>query len=180
MSMRMSRRSWRSRYSRCDGSAKEIVREVFVELRKRGYLARMDFSCCGSCAGYELATKATELKDKGKTVEGCAFYHHQDETRYQDSGRLFIRFGHLGTERYGDLGKPTEEAGKEIVALLSATAVKHTDASGRTVQVEWDGQGHSCIQLLDVLAQEAEKAEKERALEREGAGRWASLLSAGL
>lgn len=34
---------------------RQMVREAFAELRRQGYTAKMNFSCCSSCAWYELS-----------------------------------------------------------------------------------------------------------------------------
>ena len=70
---------------------REIVRKAFAALRagKRGpndapgshprIIARMNFSCCGSCGHHELHEMVVERREAGKTVLGYCFYHAQSE-----------------------------------------------------------------------------------------------------
>jgi hypothetical protein len=52
---------------------------AFRAMRKEGLVARQNFSCCGSCANYELATIIDELPaEKKATTKGYVFYHNQD------------------------------------------------------------------------------------------------------
>jgi hypothetical protein len=152
--------------NKATGSARDLLAVVFPILRKRGYLARMNFSCCGSCAGYELASKAGELAKKGKPPTGCAFWHHQDEDSYQRSGRLVIRYGQLESSEMGKIGKDTKAIGEEIVALIAEQAA----LLGNPVEVEWDGDPNSVIWVADAGSKEREAEEERRVAERQA--RW--------
>lgn len=140
------------------GQARNIMAQVFKALRKRGYLARMNFSCCSSCAGYDLATRASEMTDKGKDIAGCAFWHKQDEAYYWETGQLALRYGHLGTAKHGDLGKPTKEQGEEIVALIAECS--------KSIEVDWDGNPASVIYVADSGYAERLAEDRKRAEER--------------
>lgn len=135
----MVRRKW---YPSIDWDEHEKIRaaltDVFKDLRKAGYLARMNFSCCSNCAGYDLATKATEIKDKGKEVAGCVFFHRQDQQSWNDGNGLFIRYGSLSTQKYGDIGKDSKVVGKEVSDLLTTYSIPH----------EWNGNPDECIYIL--------------------------------
>lgn len=157
----------RYRQEKANGSARDVLGIVFEQMRKRGYLARMNFMCCGGCAGGALATKAEELKDKGKPVSGVMFWHRQDEEHYQESGRMFLRYGVADTTKHGPIGKDTVEVGRELVELITKVAAEHHTKS---VTVAWDGDGSSCIEVLDAGLLEREAKEKRDREEREA--RW--------
>ena len=66
----------------------EAVAAAFKAVRKHGIVARMHFSCCGSCASYELSEKYP-----GK---GRIFYSRQHEDAFQPpTGRRYS-----GSRRY--------------------------------------------------------------------------------
>jgi len=153
--------------NKADGSARDILGAVFEAMRKRGYLARMNFSCCSGCAGYELAEKASALALKGKPPAGCMFWHRQDEESYQRSGTLAVRYGQLSTEAAGKVGKESKVIGDELVAAIAAEA----ERQGRPVEVEWDGSPDSVIWVSDVGTAQRKADEQRRDEERRQ--RWA-------
>ena len=77
------------------------VREMFKNLRKRGFFARMNYKCCQSCAG-AAAAQATEGKED--KYKGVIFYHQQDADVFRGDdtqsieGRLYIAFGSVGDD----------------------------------------------------------------------------------
>lgn len=149
--------------NKATGSARDLLAVVFPILRKRGYLARMNFSCCSSCAGYDLASKAAELAKKGKPPTGCAFWHHQDEDGYLRSGRLALRYGQLDTSEVGKVGKDSKAVGEELVALIAEQAA----LLNNPVEVEWDGDPNSVIWVSDAGRKEREAEEERRIAERQ-------------
>lgn len=120
-----------------EGTRKKVT-DVFVKLRKEGFLARANFRCCQTCAGYELAEKASAFADHGKKVSGCVYWHNQDEESWRKYGTLFLAFGVLDTKKHGEIGQPTVTQGKRIVQLL-------TEAGLAT---KWDGTAERRIEVL--------------------------------
>jgi len=51
---------------------------------------------------------------------------------------FYLGFGPLGSTRYGDLGLPTEQVGREVVDVLGSHGVG----------TEWDGDGNTRIKVL--------------------------------
>lgn len=43
--------------------AKTAILKAFASLRKQKYIARANFSCCGTCASSEIATAVGDLKE---------------------------------------------------------------------------------------------------------------------
>lgn len=115
---------------------------AFKGMRSEGLMARQTFSCCRSCAGYELATT---LKNKTKAekdaFKGCAFYTKQDAPPREDSRDfrffegLYISYGPLGVSGEKDYGLPTEEVGAVVKRCLEQAGL----------EVEWDGTPESRI-----------------------------------
>jgi hypothetical protein len=92
---------------------KEQLNNLFKELRKAGYIAKQNFSCCTGCACYELG----EYFSKKGIPEGkerkSVYYHHQDTL---DIEKGFIYLGWSGN-------------GTEIVTIAKKVGLK----------VDWDG-----------------------------------------
>lgn len=94
---------------------KEKVNQLFLNLRKSGYIARQNFTCCGSCASYELG-EYCETKGIPEGQRKVVYYHRQDTDRFQDRGRLMLGWSGNGTEivrMAKDLGITTAWDGSE-------------------------------------------------------------------
>jgi hypothetical protein len=110
---------------------------VLHELRVEGLLARANFECCSSCAGYALAIRAERLMDKGTEPKGCCFWHRQDESGWWDSGYLHLRYGGFNTQKYGDFGWDDNRVGVLICEKLAKAGVDFdwNGDPGRTIIV---------------------------------------------
>jgi hypothetical protein len=115
---------------------------AFKAMRTEGLVARQTFSCCRSCAGFELATnlKAKTQAEK-EACKGCAFYTKQDAPPREDSRDfrffegLYISYGPLGVSGEKDYGLPTEEVGAIVKRCLEKEGL----------EVEWDGSPEARI-----------------------------------
>lgn len=115
---------------------KARLSDAFKSMRKEGLVARQAFSCCGSCAGYDLAT---ELKEKPQAVKdsfkGCAFYTKQgapprDGSRDSRTFKgLYLSYGPVGVSGEKDYGLPTEEVGAIVKRCVEQAGL----------EVDWDG-----------------------------------------
>ena len=114
---------------------KEKIRNVFKELRREGYLARMNYLCCGTCACSSLPSRSEELEKNGKEIKGVIFYHEQSEEGLWDYGNVCIYFG---THKDQDDMRTTDRKMGEYLVN------KFKDAG---VDVEWDGSPRKAIQL---------------------------------
>lgn len=125
---------------RGDPETRDKVLAVFADMRKDGYIARANFMCCSGCAGYDLATKVSEMADKKKAdgFKGVLFWHRQDEQDWQEYGTLAIRYGAVSTQKHGRLGIPDEETGQLLVEKLKAVGV----------DVEWNGDPHLVVYVF--------------------------------
>ena len=110
---------------------------AFKTLRGLNLIALQNFSCCSGCAGEALADRAVARVQRGKEVTGVVFYHRQD-TADRDGGRvLFIRFGSIYTQEFGDIGVDSLTVGE-----LAAAAF---DEHG--LEFEWTVEVGDCICL---------------------------------
>lgn len=107
-------------------NAREKAKTVFALLRKHhSIIARMNYWCCSSCAGYALGN----AMDK-RGIESAVYWHSQDEEYYQKSGRLTIRyFSNVDTTKLGQL----------IYDLFILAGVK----------TEWTGKATEVIYIFD-------------------------------
>jgi hypothetical protein len=108
----------------------ERLTEAFKILRSQGIIARKNYMCCQTCAGYAIATKVSDMPaEKRVKVNGTVFYHAQDASGFRQSGTVYLAFGCLETEKYGTIGLPTVEVGKMVVEALKDVGLAY----------EWDG-----------------------------------------
>lgn len=122
----------------CLETVRGLVGEIFADLRKDGFLARMNFSCCSNCGLYELEAMADERTEKGKKVQGAIFWHRQDEQRLQDGGPLCIRYFQVESDKHGLLGDfSTQEIGALIVSKLRE----------KGIALDWDGNPNRTINV---------------------------------
>lgn len=142
------------RPSRGTGEARNGVKEAFQELRRLGYLARMNFWCCSTCAGYALG----QMWDKKPTKKGAIYFHRQNEEYYWESGRLHI---HYFGGRTGDNGEEATRKTKEVGEAIVNTLVK------RGITYRWNGSSDRAIEVFDSseLLAETEERERQRAEE---------------
>lgn len=103
---------------------------AFQMMRKAGLVARQNFSCCGSCAGYELTTDivAMPVKKRAK-VKGVCFYHRQDNDRLVHGKDLYLGFGPVDSEELGQIGLETVQVGRLVTSCLTLAGLAW----------EWDG-----------------------------------------
>ena len=83
---RYSRMSWEEK-QRTSEARVVLIETVFRNLRKQNILARANFSCCGSCAGYDLATQATK-----KNAKGWVTWNRQSEESIFDNGTVYVAY----------------------------------------------------------------------------------------
>lgn len=76
-------------------SVRNKVRAAFTELRKEGFFARMNFSCCQNCGWSAVPAD----------IPNVIFYHAQDAEAYNSVGNL--RF-HLYMAHQGNSARAVE------------------------------------------------------------------------
>jgi len=103
---------------------------AFALMRKAGLVARQNFSCCGSCAGYELTTDIVAMPDKKRAkVKGVCFYHQQDADRLRAGRDLYLGYGPVDSKEHGQIGLETVQVGALVVKCLAEAGLAY----------EWDG-----------------------------------------
>jgi hypothetical protein len=113
---------------RATGEAYDKVKIVFKELRKKEFIARMNYMCCSSCASYNISSAL----DKNLNKKYGAYFHKQTTEHYNESGLLYIYF-------FGDTDLFTETAGSIIVNELSKVNAIYS----------WNGKSGSAISVYD-------------------------------
>lgn len=91
---------------------------ALMELDEEGIVAREHFTCCGSCGASEIHDEADE------NHFGYVFYHVQDTESAQETGNLYLAYGHVGLAK-----KSTVEIAEIIVDKLKNFGL----------DVEWNG-----------------------------------------
>jgi len=78
--------------------AKTKVDLLFKALRKKGYIARQNYLCCGSCGAYELgelfSKKGIPEGDERKAVTYC----RQSGAHFKECANVYLNWGGNGNE----------------------------------------------------------------------------------
>jgi hypothetical protein len=98
---------------------KEKLTVVFRELRKKGWFAKKNHTCCQSCGWYETSKEHT-----GKDYKNIVFYHRQDSARIDETSQVHLAWS----------GNPLE--------LL-------TECIKQKLMIEWDGSENTRIMVTD-------------------------------
>ena len=136
------------------------LNRAFHLMRKRGLIAKANFSCCSNCGGYEITTLAEKMIDGGKPkdeIKGCCFYHAQDNEvidEYLERGKywkrfvpkfpkdaLHLRYGDMHSSNHDVIGLSTREVGVIVCECLMEAGVGH----------RWDGNPGQTIRV-DVIS----------------------------
>ncbi len=115
-------------------SIRDAVGKAFASLRKQGFIARVNFSCCTGFASYELSEMArTRRKDR------AVFWHRQDDESFREGYPLHIRYFYLAPEgNDSDTASEEKSVGEQVVAALKE----------QHLQIEWDGNPQYTIQVI--------------------------------
>ena len=111
---------------------KAHLNAAFRDLRKQGFLAKQDFTCCQSCGVSDLMDEAEFLAQTGRDVKGGIFYHMQDTDNLREDGRCHIAYVSF------DLSKGTSDAALEEAAIVVGQVAVET-LLRHGVKTEWDG-----------------------------------------
>lgn len=115
------------------------ILKAFAHLRKKGIIARANFLCCQTCAGYDITQMAVKQVNEGKEVNGCVFWHAQDEQDWQRSGSMHLAYGDMNSGEHGKIGLETTEVGKIVVEALKKYNVPY----------EWNGSAGRRILVME-------------------------------
>ena len=128
------------RFEYSDSGGREKLTKAFKLLRKEGLIAKQNFSCCGSCASYEIGEQAkTRAKKFGKFPKGSVFYNRQSTESMEITGTVYLSYGAFYSrndikrkECFDDV-----EIGKLIVEKMKEVGLK----------TKWDGDADKCVQV---------------------------------
>lgn len=112
----------------------------FATLNDRGFVARANFSCCGSCGASEI----WDERPAPGTTKGYIFFHMQDTESLIDSGETYIDYGAFLDAFYSEdewTSMPEDEQrrlyGELALELMRNEVFPVLEAAGITP--EWDG-----------------------------------------
>lgn len=108
---------------------RDRLKAAFSELRRRGYGARMNFMCCGSCAGYAMGQKHDDKK-------GVVYYSRQGESSFYTGD--YYRRGEKTDWLQESLYLSWSGDGYEIAAVLRDFGLT----------VAWQESESYCIEVL--------------------------------
>lgn len=136
--------------SRRVAEVKGLITKAFRVLRSKrfGMIARQRFSCCHSCAGYELADEIHTKVKAGKldpgTFGGVVFTTKQDTMIERRRVRnLYLSFGPV-THDKTTYGPKTKAVGKAICQVFDEVGVPY----------EWDGDPMTSIKITPLWQHE--------------------------
>lgn len=117
---------WGEEYDRQKNKrSKRKIKETLSELRRQGFIVRINYLCCGNCAGFSIASTVEKLdKKKRSKIKGAIFWTKQDDEKFFQTGELFIYYGDIDTTKHGLIGIKTEEVGKLVVEKLTEKGLK--------------------------------------------------------
>ena len=148
----MYRSSYDRRTFRQDRHDPDKWNELFRLLRKEGLIARQNFSCCGGCAGYELAEEyaAARKAGKGQKIKGVVFYHRQDADTLRRTGATYVRFGKILS--YGDTppnadGSPRKPQFETPLSDVEVGEIMKRCLDQVGLEYSWNGDPSQCFYI---------------------------------
>lgn len=101
---------------------------AFAELEAAGIVARMSFSCCGSCGAGEIHDEVPA----GASPRGYVFFHQQDADGLADpDASLYLSYG-----AFSEASASEDEYEQEALAV-GRSVQQSLEANG--LRVDWDG-----------------------------------------
>lgn len=118
---------------------KEKLTRAFADMRKKGLVARQNFTCCNSCGNCKIADLAEKRIKRGEKVVGCCFYHAQDNMSRKTGQNFYLSYGEVDIKDMGKVGATTQEVGKIVCKSLESFGIEY----------EWDGTPYTRIMVLN-------------------------------
>ncbi|GAB5899448.1 hypothetical protein OKHIL_52570 [Mycolicibacterium mageritense] len=132
------------------------LQSVFEQLESESIVARMCFSCCGTCAYHDIASEATWVADGGIREIGYVYFHQQDayELGYPEPA-VYLGFGSFNPHpALPEAIRCAATAGDEAAmdeALAQTDVMVGTRvveiATGHGLSVTWSGSAAERIEV---------------------------------
>ena len=117
---------------------KPALSRAFSKLRRDGFIALQNFSCCRSCAGAEIVARVQKLPARKKdALQGCILYTRQDADDLKLGGDLWIGFGPVEVDGV-EYGRTIVQVGQALTEALRLEGL----------EVEWDGTGDTRVCVI--------------------------------
>ncbi len=121
---------------------------AFEELTEAGIIARMNFTCCGTCGTAEI----DEERDESRHWRGYVFFHQQDTETLVQEGYVYLNYGIFAPEGFDEEAyEKLSDEDKQAIYLADHKAVIEDDVVPRLARhgldVEWDGNHRTRILL---------------------------------
>jgi hypothetical protein len=126
-----------------DLSDADRLDSAFAELEASGIVARMNFTCCGTCGAAEIGGEVAE----GLSPRGYVFFHMQDADGLvgDEASELFLGYGAWTP----DGSAFADEAAYAVAATaIGREIVRTLEAAG--LRVSWDGNLARRICVVDL------------------------------
>jgi hypothetical protein len=112
---------------------------AFNEMEAVGIVARMAFTCCGSCGVAEIGAEVPQ----GATPRGFVFFHQQDaEVLAEPDPYLYLSYGAFSGPNVSNA------EGRQASEEIGRLATRYLKAHG--FQVDWDGTIGQRIRLSNL------------------------------
>lgn len=138
----------------------ERLRLAFDELQADGVVARMNFTCCGTCGTAEIGAERTPVeaaKGDGFRESAYTFFHEQDaEELWETPATLFLNYGPFGgaamepdPAALAAVGATKESARTEVPPSAIKRVGERIAAALRRqgLDVTWDGDPDTRIAI---------------------------------
>ena len=124
---------------------KPKLNKLFKRLRKAGFVAKQNYLCCSSCAGYDLAIKYGKACDEGKgdKIQGYVFYNKQDTEGLNETGDVFLAYGQIS---YWDNEKNVEKYTGPLTTVQVGNKIKEL-CEELGIRYKWDGSERTRFHL---------------------------------
>ena len=126
---------------------KERLSAAFKAIRKRGFIAKQNFLCCGGCASGQIYSDFCKLHNsnnkKAEATIGFVFYHRQNTSDLMNNR---CKGFHLA---YGSLEIQDKVITK--ISMKEAGVIVTEELSKQGIKFEWNGDPDKKIMVLKEL-----------------------------